>query len=244
MSHRNQSDAPLHLSISEQLKAAITAGQYPPDDRLPSEAQLMAQFAVSRITIRRALANLVQEGLVRSQRGKGVFVTARHPATYSLSSPFVLFDADMQRQGLNSSVKTLVFKPVKPTATVRHTLALAPDITQVYLQQKFFLINQVAAALDVTYIVPDLGQAYAAELKQNMTFPTLEKHGISIDRIAARLSCRQADATTSELLGLTLGSPILVYEHTAYTTDNRPIVCGETLSSGDRLAYAIDLQKR
>jgi GntR family transcriptional regulator len=244
MSHRNPSDAPLHLTISEQLKAAIVAGQYPPDDRLPSEAQLMAQFAVSRITIRRALANLVQEGLVRSQRGKGVFVTARHPATYSLSSPFVLFDADMQRQGLSSSVKTLVFKPVKPSATVRHTLALAPDITQVYLQQKFFLINQVAAALDVTYIVPDLGQAYAAELKQNMTFPTLEKHGISIDRIAARLSCRQADATTSELLGLTLGSPILVYEHTAYTTDNRPIVCGETLSSGDRLAYAIDLQKR
>jgi GntR family transcriptional regulator len=243
MARSPQADVPLHQTITAQITAWITAGQYQPGDRLPSESQLVAQFAVSRITIRRVFANLVQQGLVESRRGKGVFVTDRHRAIYSLSSPFVLFDEDMQRQGLNSAVKTLIFKAVKPPASVRHTLALPAKTTQVYLQKKLFVIDQVAAALDVTYIVPDLGQPLAAELKQNMSFPVLEQHGISLDRIEAILSCRQSDSETAAILGLALGSPILVYEHTAYTTDNRPILCGETLSSGDRLAYAIALQK-
>jgi GntR family transcriptional regulator len=234
--------SPLHLSISEQIRTWIQSGKYQPGDRLPSESQLMALFSVSRITIRRALANLSQQGLVQSQHGKGVFVKKQQRAIYSLSSPFVLFNEDMVRQGLTNMVKTLVFKAVKPPDTVRRNLALAPEVSRVYLQKKFFLIDQVAAALDVTYIVPDLGQAFAAELKRNMTFPVLEQHDIHLDRIEAILSSRQADAETAAALGLSLGSPLLVYEHTAYT-NNRPILCGETLSSGDRLSYAITLQK-
>jgi GntR family transcriptional regulator len=67
-----------------------------------------------------------------------------------------------------------------------------------------------------------------------MSFPTLERNGISISRIDAILSSRQADLETAAALGLSLGNPILVYEHTAYTSNDRPILCGETLSSGDR----------
>jgi GntR family transcriptional regulator len=144
---------------------------------------------------------------------------------------------------LTNTVKTLVFKAVKPTDAVRKTLALPPDITIVYLQKKFFIIDQVAAALDITYIVPDLGETFAAELKQNMTFPVLEQHGISIDRIEAIVSSRQADPDTAAALGLSLGSPLLVYDHTAYIDRDRPILCGETLSSGDRLSYSITLKK-
>jgi GntR family transcriptional regulator len=67
-----------------------------------------------------------------------------------------------------------------------------------------------------------------------MSFPTLERNGISIDRIDAILLSHQADPDTAAALGVSLGSPILVYEHTAYTSHDRPILCGETLSSGDR----------
>lgn len=237
------SPSPLHLSISEQIRNWIQTGKYNPGDRLPSESQLMAQFAVSRITIRRAISNLIHQGLVQSQHGKGVFVTERRRAIYSLSSPFILFNEDIERQGLTMTVKTLVFKAVTPSDAVRKTLDLSPEIDRVYLQKKFCLINQVTAALDITYIVPDLGQALAEELKQNMTFPILEAHGISIDRIEAILSSRQADSEIATVLELSLGSPILVYEHIAYTSNDRPILCGETLSSGDRLSYSITLKK-
>ncbi|OUC16529.1 MAG: hypothetical protein B0A82_01290 [Alkalinema sp. CACIAM 70d] len=242
LSRSRLASLPLHQQISEQLQSDIEAGVYQPGDRLPSEAQLMAQFTVSRITIRRAIANLVHQGLVQSHHGKGVFVSTHDRAIYSLSSPFIWFHEDMARQGLTPCIQTLVFKAVRPPDSVRQTLALPPDMTHVYLQKKFLRVNQVAAALDITYLVPDLGKIFAAELKQNMTFPVLEQHGISVDRIDALLSCRQADSETAAALGLTLGSPILVYHHTAYTGD-RPILCGETLSSGDRLAYSVTLKK-
>jgi GntR family transcriptional regulator len=242
MTSSRLSDLPLHLSISEKIKRWIETGKYQPGDRLPSESQLMAQFEVSRITIRRALSNLGQQGLVISQRGKGVFVKEQRRAVYSLSSPFVWFNEDMLRQGLNNSIKTLVYKAIKPPEKVRKKLNLS-STAKVYLQEKFFVIDNIAAALDITYIVSDLGKAFATELKQRMTFPVLEEHGIVIERLEAMLSSRQADRQTADVLGLDLGSSLLVYEHTAYTCGDRPILCGETLSSGDRLAYSITLKK-
>jgi GntR family transcriptional regulator len=243
MSSSRQSNPPLHLSISEQIVAWIESGKYQPGDRLPSESQLLEQFAVSRITIRRALSNLAQQGLVFSQHGKGVFVKEQRRAIYSLSSPFVWLNEDIVRQGLKYGIKTIVFKAVTPDGVVREKLNLSSDVTQVYLQKKFVLIDDKAAALDITYIVPDLGKVFAAELKQRMTFPVLEEQGVSIDRIEAILSSCQADREMAEMLGLALGSPLLVYEHTAYTCHDRPILYGETLSSGDRLAYSITLRK-
>jgi GntR family transcriptional regulator len=237
------SESPLHLTISEEIKAWIEAGRYQPGDRLPSESQLMAQFAVSRITIRRAFSNLMQQGLVVAQHGKGVFVKEQRRAVYSLSSPFVWFNEDMGRQGLTNAIKTIVFKAVTPPEFVRQKLGLPAAVKKVYLQKKFFLVDGTAVALDVTYMVPDLGKAFAAELKQCMSFPVLEEQGVSIDRIEAILLSRPVDSETAESLNLAIGSPILVYEYTAYTQNDRPIICGETLSSGDRLAYSVTLKK-
>ncbi|HEY9818894.1 MAG TPA: GntR family transcriptional regulator, partial [Candidatus Obscuribacterales bacterium] len=66
------SPRPLHLTISEKLLAEIDDGTYLPGEQLPSEYQLMLRFEVSRITIRRAIANLASQGLVEAQRGRGV----------------------------------------------------------------------------------------------------------------------------------------------------------------------------
>jgi GntR family transcriptional regulator len=76
-----------------------------------------------------------------------------------------------------------------------------------------------------------------------MSFPTFERNGISISRIDAILSSRQADPDIPTALGLSLGSPLLVYEHTDYTSHDLPILSGETLSSSDRLSYSITLKK-
>ena len=234
---------PLHASISAQISGWIEAGLYQPGERLPSEAKLIEQFDVSRITIRRALANLMQQGLVYSQRGKGVFVTERQRAIYSLSSPFVWFEEDIQRQGLSQGVETIAFEAIAPPETIRASLQLPESVAEVFMQKKFLLIDDKAAALDITYLVPELGRKFGVQLTTQMTFPTLEKNGVTIERIEALLSTRQADRDMADMLDLSLGSPLLVYEHTAYTEGNRPILCGETLSSGDRLAYSITLTK-
>ena len=68
---------PLWQAIADTLRAEITLGHYPPGDRLPSEAALATRFGVNRHTVRHALAQLADAGLVHARRGAGVFATDR-----------------------------------------------------------------------------------------------------------------------------------------------------------------------
>ena len=69
-----ESDAPLWRQVEAALTQAIRSGAIKPGMQLPTEFSLAAQFAVNRHTIRRALANLEAESLIRVERGRGTFV--------------------------------------------------------------------------------------------------------------------------------------------------------------------------
>ena len=237
----NTINQPLHLVISEKLRQQISDGELQPGERLPSEHQLISEFQVSRITVRRAIANLVHQGLVVSQQGRGVFVKQQRKVVYSLSSPLVFFERDMARQGVTSSIRNLVFKSLSAPKDVQQTLKLSPDNTELYLQKKLLLLDKVPVAVDISYILPELGKAFAKDLRCRMTFPTLEQNGVVIERIEATLECTHASHELSESLNVPLGSPLLVYCYTAYTIDDKPIVCGQAPSRGDRLCYSVVL---
>lgn len=235
---------PLHLVISEQLREQITTGQIQPGEQLPSEHQLMSVFEVSRITARRAIANLINQGLVTSHQGKGVFVKAQQKITYSLSSPMIFFEEDMARQGVTSSIQNLVFEPITAPEPVQLLLQLSPEKSGVYLQKKLLLLDNIPVAIDITYILADLGKTHEENLKRQMTFPTLERSGVPIERVEATLECTRATYETSKYLEVPLGDPLLVYCYTAYSTGNVPIVCGEAFSRGDRLCYSVEISKQ
>lgn len=230
--------SPLHLVISEKLRHRITDGDYQAGEQLPSEHQLMAEFAVSRITVRRAVANLVQQGLVVAQQGKGVFVKPQQKITYSLSSPMVFFEADMARQGVVSTLKNLVFESMLPPAQVQKTLQL-PKRAKVYFQKKLLLLDNVPVAVDLSYTLHSLGKALAPDLQQRMTFPTLEQYGVVIGKIETVIESTHANYEVSEYLDVPLGHPLITYCYTAYNDQNQPVVCGEALSRGDRLCYSV-----
>jgi GntR family transcriptional regulator len=229
---------PLHHMLSKQLRDRLLSGLYKPGDQLPSEHQLMSEFEVSRITARRAIANLRQQGLVVVQRGKGVFVASQEKVTHSLSSSLLL-EADMGRQGVAISVQTLVFKLVTAPTEVQEIL----QHSTAYLQKKVLLFNGIPGCVDVTYIVPELGKTYAKDLRQQLTFTVLEQHGVNPKKIDVVIECTQADYETSEQLEVPLGHPLIVYQHTAYTDENCPIVYGKSISRGDRFCYSMRIQR-
>ena len=215
-------------------------GRYLPGDKLPSERKLIAEWGVSRITIRRAIANLVQQGLVTTYQGKGAFVSEQRKVTYTLSNPLMFLQDDLQNKGIKLSLQNIVFEIVTASTEVQKILQLSPNNPTVYLQKKLLITDNVPGGVDITYILPELGQKFATELKQNMTFPILERNNYHIDRVAAIIECTNANLELSEYLDVPLGHPLLVYRHTAYTTHNRPIVHGETISRGDRFCYAVN----
>lgn len=238
MSESSKTSIPLHATISQALRRQIEAGEYRPGDKLPSEHQLMEIFHVSRITARQAVANLVNQGLAISYQGKGVFVTPQKKVTYSLSTPMVFLEEDMARQGVAFYFENLTYKQVKASNEVQGQLQLPPG-DRVYLQKKLFRMDGVAGAIDISYLIIDLGRQLATLLKRQMTFPTLEAQGIVIEKIDSIIESTHADYETSDRLEVPLGYPLIVYRYTAYTAPDRPILYGETISRADRFCYSL-----
>jgi GntR family transcriptional regulator len=238
MSESPKTSIPLHVSISETIRRQIEAGDYRSGDKLPSEHQLMKTFKVSRITARQAVANLVNQGLAITHQGKGVFVTPQKKVTYSLSTPLVFLEQDMARQGVDFSFENLVLKKIKAPIDIQTLLQLSPA-AKVYFQKKLFRMDGVVGALDLSYLVADIGQQFASLLKRHMTFPLLEEKGIFIKKIDSVIECTHADYETSDLLEVPLSYPLMVYRYTAYHPDGQPVLYGETISRADRFCYFI-----
>lgn len=102
-------------------------------------------------------------------------------------------------------------------------------------------MNGSVGAIDITYILPELGKSLGTQLKKQMTFPTLKEHGITLERIEATIECTRSDYEMSGHLDVPLGQPLIVYRYTAYTCLEKPILHGETISRADRFCYALSL---
>jgi GntR family transcriptional regulator len=74
---RHDSSVPVATQVARDIEADITAGRCAPDTRLPSEADLSQQYGVARMTVRRAVAQLRDKGLVVTIHGRGSFVAPR-----------------------------------------------------------------------------------------------------------------------------------------------------------------------
>lgn len=235
--------SPLHLVLSEKLREQILTGYYSPETKLPSEHQLTKQFNVSRITVRRAIANLANQGLVVARQGKGVFVKKQQKKNYRLSNQLVFFENDMAQQGIASSIQNLVFEPTLAPQDVREKLNLSAKNANVYLQKKLLLLDGIPSVFDISYIISGLGETFAKDLQNQMTFAVLEQNNVIIERIEATFECTQANQELSQYLQIPLGNPLLVYCYTAYTKDDKPVLCGYAPSCGDRLCYSVVLNR-
>ncbi|MBE9141108.1 GntR family transcriptional regulator [Nodosilinea sp. LEGE 07088] len=230
------------MFISEQLKEKIETGAYEPGERLPSEFDLGAVFGVSRTTIRKAIASLIQQGLVTTQRGKGIFVTDPHKISFSMANPLMYFDAALKQQGYTSRVQSLRFQLIQAPVEVKRQLALTHNNAQVYWQEKIYYADDTPIALDVTYYPETTGEALAEPLQQGFTYSTLVRNGIYLH--AAKVSLESIPATyeLSEYLAVPLGLPLLVFNYVAYGDNRQPVVCGKTLSRSDWTCYTAEVE--
>lgn len=239
----DQNRTPLHLVISEELRNQILGGQYAPGEQLPSEFHLGEKFSVSRTTVRKAIANLVNQGLVISQRGKGVFVKERNKVTFSLSNPLTSFEADLARQGLTSRVSTIRFEKIEATPDIRSRLNLSAQESSVYCQQQVIIVDQSPVAVDTAYFPTEVGTVLADRLQTGFTYATLDRHGFTLKRAEIVLECTRANPQLSKYLEVSIGAPLLVYRYVARTKDNRAVACGETLSGADQMCYSLVLNR-
>ena len=151
----HKSALPLYAQVESMLAADITGGTLTPGSRLPNEEELIAQYGVSRTTIRQTIQNLIRRGLVEIRRGKGTFVL--QPKMTQELSGLSGFVEDMQLLGRHASARVLGKQIVPASETVARQLALSAG-TPVVRIQRVRLADKVPLSFDETYLPREIGE--------------------------------------------------------------------------------------
>jgi len=234
---------PLYGKVEEVLASEIARGDLKPGDRLPSEDELLARFDVSRITVRRAIQNLIQRGVLEIRRGLGTFVLS--PKISQELTKLTGFVEDMDTHGRKASARVVSKSIVAANEMVARQLGISKG-TRVMRIERVRLADSVPMSFDETYLPLEIGKKIVRnDLRVKPIFTLLEeKYGFSLTEAEYRLEAAAASAQVAEALGVLEGSPIFKIERTSFTTGGQPIDY-ETLSyRGDLIRFVTRLARQ
>lgn len=237
---------PLYHQIYLILRERIIEGHYDAKP-LPGELVLAEQFNVSRVTMRRALQDLVKEGLVARGRGKGTFVKPRTESRNSSVGQSQLLSASamrLQASGDSSDLQLIASKRILPPPDIATLLHLPSDAIVEKLIRIRQLEGQPVAHL-TSFIPQDLsGRICRRRLREFPILVLLEEAGVKVAKARQTISARLADASVAYALGVPVGAPLLAISRVAYDENGRPVQVLKGLYRPDRYDYRIELSRK
>ncbi|HMC15305.1 MAG TPA: GntR family transcriptional regulator [Albitalea sp.] len=226
---------PLYQQLQRAVRDAIEKRLLGPDDALPSERQLAEDFQVSRITVRRAIEGLVQEGWLVSRQGSGNFVCARVEKNFA---KLTSFSEDMRARGRHPHSVWLKRSQGTVTPEEALKLALSPG-TLVYRFHRLRFADQAPMAIeqatfDAACLPPmdQIGESLYDALGQLGNRPV---------RALQRLRALLLNAEQARLLEAKEGDPGLLVERLGYLRDGRAIELSQSFYRGDMYDFVAEL---
>jgi GntR family transcriptional regulator len=232
---------PLYHQIQHLLRHRIAKGDYPPGSQIPSENELCRELAVSRVTIREALRELVHADLLVKMHGKGTFVAADPPQQLS-TVKYAGFLDELQGRVVKLKVTEVDMRPVTATPELI-TLLRLKGATQVTRIQRLRHIDDQPFSFTVNYLPMEIGRR--VRLKDLSSVPLLrilqEDLKIPIVRAQETIEAAPADPEVARKLAIPVLHPVLHMKRVMFTTANRPFELVETYYRADKYHYSVNL---
>jgi GntR family transcriptional regulator len=226
---------PLYQQLQRAVRDAIEKHLLGPDDALPSERQLAEDFAVSRITVRRAIEGLVQEGWLVSRQGSGNFVCARVEKNFA---KLTSFSEDMRARGRHPHSVWLKRSQGTVTPEEALKLALSPG-TLVFRFHRLRFADQAPMAIELATFdaacLPPMDQIGES------LYDALGQLGNRPVRALQRLRALLLNAEQARLLEAKEGDPGLLVERLGYLRDGRAIELSQSYYRGDMYDFVAEL---
>jgi GntR family transcriptional regulator len=233
---------PLYYQLKEVLRQQIQAGHLAPHSAIPSEPELVSRYHVSRATVRQALTELVNEGLLYRQHGKGTFVC--EPRVQQTLSELTSLTTELQRRGKRPGGLLLLSELARGTETMRRQLRLA-DEEQVVRLERLRSADGQFIAYEVDYLpYPRAISIYmrAKELAEGSLYHVMASEGLTP---AIAEQSIKADKTTSreaDLLGVPAGEAVLRLLSTVFDQTGLPIALSDTIFPVGRFDIQLTLR--
>lgn len=231
---RSDYPEPLWIQALHLIRAEIDQGALQPGMRLPPERELCQQLNISRMTLRKALNQLVEDGVLNSSHGRGWYVAKGGPAEREWPSNLESFSETAARMGLTASSRVLTAQQRPASLDEAEDLGIAPG-TALFHLERVRLLDGVPIALDLTRIaanlVPDLGEH---DFSVESFYDSLAAAGVEPNRANSTIEAREADAYTAQHLSLAVGKPVLVMHQVAVDAQDRPLFTSVISYVGER----------
>lgn len=199
---------PLYVQARNILLARIENEEYKINEKIPSESELCKEFAISRMTVRSVLTELVRDGKLYRIQGKGTFVA--EPKITAESISYVGIREQLEKQGYNVSTVVIGFQIINCPSAVAKVMQLEAD-DQVYYIQRIRNVDGVPLSLHKSYIPVSMcpGLANNDFCNDQLCMILSEKYGLyhtSVSETLESISSSEEDAT---LLKIRKGYPLI-----------------------------------
>jgi GntR family transcriptional regulator len=227
---------PRYRRIEQILRERIATLR--PGDRLPSDTDLQAEFAVSRMTARNAMQRLMDEGIVTREPGRGSFVA--EPPAHRRSDRLMTFTREMRRRGLEPSSQVLD-RELRP-ATEREAAALGiPAGAAVVQVRRVRCADGRPIAIETAVLVGATASVVLdGDLEHGSLHEQLARAGFTLRRGSGTIEAAAATDEDAVRLGVPVGSPLLVERRVIADAHARAIEATESRYPADR--YALDVR--
>ncbi|MCR4430899.1 MAG: GntR family transcriptional regulator [Tepidanaerobacteraceae bacterium] len=232
---------PLYYQLKSELLEDIKKGIYREDEKIPSENELQKIYNVSLITVRKALSDLVQEGILYRIQGKGTFVAKPKIQRYlNLMS----FTEEMRQKGIEPSTIILNFGKERAEKDIADALNLAND-EDVWIIERLRLGGGEPVALQKSYLPCSLFKDFDEEfLKTASSLYSILKTRFNIIPYRAEEdynSINISDRVIAERLSVSLKTAAFLVKRITYTEEGIPFEYAVSILRGDRYSIRVNL---
>ncbi|WP_347344540.1 GntR family transcriptional regulator [Microbacterium sp.] len=213
---------PLYYQVSRRLEAAIRSGEVPPGVRLENEIAIGERLGLSRPTVRRAIQELVDKGLLVRRRGVGTqVVQGQVTRPVELTSLY----EDLQSTHHQPATRVLALEVTAASDAIAERLGVEPGSSVVRVRRQRSTDGAPVAVLE-NYLPGEFADITGEQLEERGLYQLLRARGVAIRIAHQRIGARRAHDDEGELLGIDHDGPVLTMERTAYDASGRAIEYG------------------
>jgi GntR family transcriptional regulator len=200
-----KSPIPVYFQLKNIILSRIKAGEFPEGSLIPSERDLGESLNISRMTVRQALNQLVVEGVLFREKGKGTYVSKSKIVQRNIMS----FSDTVRNKGLTPSTVVLNFEKISDRSDIKNILNLQEN-ESLYNLKRLRLANERPIAIEEVFIperyCPSLEKH---DLKSSLYKLLKEEYSLDINYMDNSIEAAKATKEEKKLLGLTEAAPVL-----------------------------------
>ncbi|MCP8617332.1 GntR family transcriptional regulator [Salirhabdus salicampi] len=234
------SPIPIYFQIEENIKRLIHEQSLQPGDSIPSEREFSDMFNVSRMTVRQAIQNLVSEGLLYREKGKGTFIA--HQKIQQPLEGLTSFTEDMKKRGMTPGNRLLHFRKVQVKQSIAEKLKLELN-EQVYEIERIRLADETPMAFETLYLPVSLLQDLPKEILHHSLYQYIEKLGLTIGNAQQIIEASTATEREANILGIEEEAPVLKIERQTFLKNGQPLEVVRSIYRSDRYQFVTNMKR-